>query len=160
MTTRKARLQRRTLAYRQLIVTSHGPIRQREVLVLSVADAEDRWGHGEASPLPGFGPDTVDDAEAALRPWTRGNDRAPNASPTAAAALDSARLDLAAQAAGVPLHSHLTPGSPNSIPVAALVVGTGNGELGSATALAVASGHRTVKVKVGGRPIADDKQRV
>jgi o-succinylbenzoate synthase len=160
MSARETRLQRRTLTYRQPVVTSHGSIDRRDVLVLSVADAEARWGHGEASPLPGFGPDTLDDAEAALRSWAQGDDRALDSSPSAAAAVDSAQLDLAAQAAGVPMHSHLASGSPDSIPVAALVIGAGTGELGSATALAVASGHRTVKVKVGGRPIADDRERV
>ena len=160
MSAREARLQRRTLTYRQPIATSHGALDRRDVLLLSVADAEARWGHGEAAPLPGFGSDTLDDAETALRSWAQGDDRALYSSLSAAAAVDSAQLDLAAQAAGVPMHSHLASGSPNSVPVAALVVGAGIGELGSATALAVASGHRTVKVKVGGRPIADDRDRV
>ena len=160
MRTREARLQRRTLTYRQPVATSHGPIDRRDVLVLSVTDAEARWGHGEASPLPGFGPDTLDDAEAALRSWAQGDDRALNSSPSAAAAVDSAQLDLAAQAAGVPMHIHLASGSPNSVPLAALLVGAVNGDQCSAVALAVASGHRTVKVKVGGRPITDDRERV
>ncbi|MEE2767826.1 MAG: o-succinylbenzoate synthase [Actinomycetota bacterium] len=160
MKPREACVQRRTVAYQRPIATGYGVIHRREVLLISVADSEGRWGHGEAAPLPGFSRDTLNDAEAALHSWVGGDNGGLEASPTASAAVDSAKLDLASQAAGVPLHVHLDPSSPSSVPVAALVVGTHLDELESAAGLAVASGHRTLKLKVGSRPITEDRGRI
>ena len=124
MKPKEAHVQRCAVAYQRPIATGYGGIHRREVLLISVADAEGHWGLGEAAPLPGFSRDTLNDAEAALHSWAEGNHGSLEASPTASAAVDSAKLDLASQAAGMPLHLHLDPSSPSSIPVAALVVGT------------------------------------
>ncbi|HJM73881.1 MAG TPA: o-succinylbenzoate synthase [Acidimicrobiales bacterium] len=144
---REIGVDRVALAYRSPMVTAHGTISQRNVVVLTLVDAEGRTGRGEAAPLTAFTPETVDGAERALRRWA--DDGAePTGSPTARAAIDGALLDLAAKAAERPLHDLLAPGSPGVVPVSKLVVGATPDEAAAAAASAVALGHRTVKVKV------------
>ena len=57
-----ARLVRRTLRLHRPVVTAHGPVGDREVLLLGLSDAEGNIGWGEAAPLPVFTPETVDEA--------------------------------------------------------------------------------------------------
>jgi o-succinylbenzoate synthase len=84
---------------------------ERRTLVVAVEDADGQTGLGEAAPLPGYSPDSIDDAWTSLEPLIGKNltDRelgAPgssrelielaknNASPSARFALESAMLDL------------------------------------------------------------------
>jgi len=153
------RLQRATLAYRAPITTAYGTLDRREVVLLTVVDEDGRTGRGEAAPLAGFTPETVDEAEAALQRWAdEGTD--PSAYPTARAAIDSALLDLASARAGRPVHDLLSPGSPAELPVAALVAGPTVDDLADAARRAVADGHPGVKVKVGVGPFEADLERV
>jgi o-succinylbenzoate synthase len=156
-------ISRSTLTYRAPIVTAHGAIGERDVVVLTVADADGRTGHGEAAPLAGFTPETIDEAERALRRWADGDtdpDHSPNRYPTVRAAIDGALLDLAARFVDRPLHDLLTPASPSTVPVSALVGGATPDEAASAAAAAVTAGHRTVKVKVAAGPFEADLIRV
>jgi len=153
------RLQRATLAYRAPITTAYGTLDRREVVLLTVVDGDGRTGRGEAAPLAGFTPETVDEAEAALHRWVDEGTE-PSASPTARAAIDSALLDLASARAGRPLHDLLSPGSPAELPVAALVTGPTVDDLADAARRAVADGHPGVKVKVGVGPFEADLERV
>jgi len=164
---REVRIDRTTLTFRVPVATAHGPITSREVVILTLTDDEGRTGYGEAAPLAGFTPDTLDDAERALHGWTADGTpvREPAAgptggSPTARAAIDGALLDLAARTAGRPVHDLLAPGSPGVVPVSALVGGDTPGGIATAAATAVAAGHRTVKVKVAGRPFDHDVARL
>lgn len=154
-------MDRHTLAYRQPIRTAHGTIRTRQVLLLTLTDDQGRTGRGEAAPLAGFTPDSVDEAETALLAWAQdGGQDALDGSPTAQAAVDAALHNLAAGAAGLPLHTYLNPGAPSSFPVAALVVGDTIADLVAAAVAATGSGHTTLKVKVGGPTIDEDAARV
>ncbi len=156
-----ARVSRHRLSYRSPVLTARGRITHRSVVVLSLFDEEGNAGLGEAAPLVGFTGDTVDDAEAALLAWVEeGYESALEASPTARAAVDWALVDLAASAAGVPLHDYLSPGSPSRLAVSALVVGETPGALAAAAAEAAEAGHPGVKLKVGAGPFADDVDRV
>lgn len=102
---------------------------EREVVLLRVVDEDGLVGWGEASPLPGYSPDEIDDAERALDRWAVrwANDEIavdPSPSsladgldpfggldatvlPSAACAIDTAILDLTARRLGVPLHALL-----------------------------------------------------
>ena len=144
-----ARLVRRTLRLHRPVVTAHGPVGDREVLLLGLSDAEGNIGWGEAAPLPVFTPETVDEAGQAILDWLDDDRIQPPATPTARAAVDGALLHLAARAAGLPLHQHLDPHSPSSFAVSALVTGDSPEELVATARTAVDAGHRTVKVKVG-----------
>ena len=95
------RIERRLLRYRSPIPTAHGPVGNRWTVLLALEDEDGHTGLGEAAPLSGFTPDTVDDAEAALHRWASddSNGGLPAGSPTARAAVDSALLDLAARVA-------------------------------------------------------------
>ena len=144
-----ARLVRRTLRLHRPVVTAHGLVGDREVLLLGLSDAEGNIGWGEAAPLPVFTPETVDEAAQAILDWLDDDRIRPPATPTARAAVDGALLHLAARAAGLPLHRHLDPHSPSSFAVSALVTGDSPEELVATARTAVDAGHRTVKVKVG-----------
>ena len=150
---------RATLAYRTPIVTAHGTLTRREVVLLTVSDGDGRTGRGEAAPLSGFTPETVEEAERALRRWSDDGTE-PHGAPTARAAIDSALLDLAADRAGRPVHDLLAPGSPASLPVATLVAGPTVEDLADVARRAVEDGHPGVKVKVGTGPFEVDLERV
>ena len=132
----------------------------REGLRLHVSDGA-LVGRAEAAPLPGFSPDSLDEARAALAavPWSSidldGDDPLSiaarvvgEASPSARFAVEAALLDLAARRRGVPVCAMLgaTRGIA-SIGSAALL-----DELGALVphALsALAAGATTLKVKIG-----------
>ena len=156
---RKIKIERTKLTYRSPINTAHGPIGHREVVVLTLTDDEGRVGVGEAAPLANFTPESVDEAELAIHRWAD-HGALPAGSPTARAAIDGALLDLAAQAACRPVHDLLAPGSSEIVPVSALVGGDTPDDLATAAAEAVASGHRTVKVKVAAGPFSADLTRL
>ena len=156
---REVRITRTTIAYRSPISTARGPVTDREVVVLTLVDADGRSGHGEAAPLAGFTPETIDRTEAALRRWADG-DAATVEVATARAAIDGALLDLAARIAGRPLHDLLSPGSPGTVPVSARGGAHHPTPRAHAAAAAVADGHRTVKVKVAARPFDEDVARL
>ena len=156
----EAGVARHTLTYRTCITTAHGQIAERPVLLLTLTDEDGHTGIGEAAPLDGFTTDTVDQAEAALLGWAADGDESLVDSPTAQAAVDAALHDLAATAAGIPLHHYLNPDSPASLPVSALVVGETPAQLVDSAVAAIAGGHLSLKVKVGALPITDDLERV
>lgn len=122
---------RRAGALRTTVADPFG--REREAVVLRVADEDGEVGWGEASPLPGYSPDELDAVEAGLDQWasrwergltvatehssgvaalTNLGDDAWTAEalaqlPAARCAIDTALLDLAARRLGVPLHALL-----------------------------------------------------
>lgn len=156
-----ARLLRRTLRLHRPVATAHGPVGDRDVMLLGLSDADGNTGWGEAAPLPGFTPETLDEAGEAILDWLADGERIqPPVTPTARAAVDGALLHLAARAAGVPLHRHLNPDSPPSFAVSALVAGDTPDELAAAGRAAVDAGHRTVKAKVGVADIGTDVARI
>lgn len=128
---------------------------EREGLVLTLRDDAGRIGQGEASPLPGFSTENLQDCERAL---TAVHERIAGADdegwpiveelavlPAARFAFETAIADLQAQAAGVSVAELL--GGPR--PYSQVAVQALCGSLQEARA-AVAAGVRTLKIKIGG----------
>lgn len=179
---------RRGLALRTSVTDVDG--REREAVVVRLDDGLGDVGWGEASPLPGYSPDDLDDVEAAIDAWLEGwsgagtppddlaadpaGDAALAGLPSAACAIDTALLDLAARRLGVPLHARLldlsTPARPvERLPVAALVVPPGMRSPSEAEptpdvmgeiARRVAEGYKTIKIKIGSPDFESDLERV
>jgi o-succinylbenzoate synthase len=149
--------------------------RERRGLLLELCDREGRIGQGEASPLPGFSSDTLAEARADLLgvDWAGLPNVAPGDgllddvgaalsaaglnAPAARFAAETALLDLAGQAAGLPVHVLLAgtgPGAgadrarPSAVPLAALLAG----DLLASAAERVSEGYGCLKVKVGRAP--------
>lgn len=172
-------LNERTLALRRPFRTAQGTVSLRRVLVLVVQDAAGHVGLGEAAPLPAFGgenPVACREALDAVLPklpefasrWLE-RDRADaglgplekllTKTPCARACVETALLDLYAQRHGKPLADLLRSTIDEepclrSLPVNALLSGGTGDELGEAAAAVVADGWRTIKLKVGGDPLA------
>ena len=147
-------------------------VREGVLLRLDAADGTTGWG--DAAPLPGFSPETLDDARAALAEGAealRGRtvtpaDILPGGSlagaldaadlpASARFALDLALADLAAQALGRSVVQALHPDPAVVLPLNGLVMGHGEEAVESARALARA-GYPAVKLKVGRRPVGED----
>ena len=148
----------------------------RAGLFLRLTDGTGHIGQGEASPLPGYSRETLDDCRAALaviaqappapldpalpiEPQLRARlaaiDRFAKDAPAARFAIETALLDLVARTRGEPLHSvvaTLTGGglqSPSAVPIAALLDGADPDRLVASAAAALERGLRTVKLKIG-----------
>jgi L-Ala-D/L-Glu epimerase len=134
-------------------------------------------GRGEASPLPGFSPDRLEDCVAALSAidpahiperleagqpalaeLSRASSRLPSQLPAARAALEAALLDLWSRSAGRPAWALLAPAQPlpAARSLAALLMGEPEQALEQAQR-AQARGIRTFKFKVG-RPGARERE--
>jgi len=145
-------------------------------LLLHLRDDSGVCGQGEASPLPGYSPDSAGAVRAALetfladplphlelsrpllpqvaaavarlRPW-----------PAATFAAETALLDLLGRRMGVPVWALLRgegEGDPKPIAVAALLEGDSAGPLLEAARAARARGIATFKVKVGRKPFLEE----
>ena len=152
--------------------------RERRGLLLELCDREGRIGQGEASPLPGFSSDTLAEARADLLgadwaglPDVASGDRllddvgaalsaAGLNAPAARFAAETALLDLAGQAAGLPVHVLLAGTEPgagaagaraSAVPLAALLAR----DLLASAAERVGEGYGCLKVKVGRAPAAE-----
>ncbi|MFM2152764.1 MAG: hypothetical protein RL199_1199 [Pseudomonadota bacterium] len=121
------------------------PLRQRQGLLVALGQDE-RWGLGDASPLPGLSRESLEEVDGALE---RGRDflvahprAADDLPPSLAMALEAARFDLADEA-------HAPPPSLRTSHLA------GDDEPPGASGPA-----RTIKLKVGRRPLAEECGRV
>lgn len=146
--------------------TAEGAIERREGFLVRLGD--DPIGIGEATPLPGWTEsvaachealeDGIDSAEA-----LDSADDLPAMSsiPAARHGLELALLDRTARDAGVPLY-RLLGGARRvlSVPANATVGDGGEEETVSRCRESVGSGFRTVKVKVGARPLDEDIERL
>ena len=174
----RARLKPYALRMRDPWPSADGPIAVRSGWVIAMEDEAGRAGLGDAAPWPGFGLETHASAGSALRlalDRLMGLPReafagvlsdlprfAPVvATPAARSAIDIALHDLIAQEAGLPLARYLGGRS-------ALAEGPANVAIPRVTpqraaelgAKAVASGATTLKLKVGGVPVAEDGARI
>ncbi len=141
---------------------------ERRGLHLRLMDGEGRVGHGEASPLPGYSPDDVDRARAALagRPWEalpEIDEDAPISVqlahvlarvdvriPSARFAVETAILDLVAQRRGRPLWTLLADtDSARPVPLVATPSEAEPRDVLTAARAAHARGIDTIKLKVG-----------
>jgi len=167
---------------RRRLLTAHGAVEAREGLLLGIRTA-DREGLGEISPLPSYAGGDVRECAARLPAiadallgnepadcWTSSVRSTTPATPGSQAALDcgveTALADLLAQDAGQPLWRWLARGAGLAepvgnppVPVNALIDATEPQAAANEAAAAIASGFRTLKVKVG-RDAQADHERV
>jgi len=146
----------------------------REGVLVRLEDDEGRVGWGDVAPLPGFSPESLSEAMADVRratevftgrtpgpDWTNPDGdlhRALDALdlvPSAQFGLDLAAFDLAAATMDRTLAQAMHPDPEVTVPVNALLVGSGDDVLAEAERL-VAAGYRTLKLKVG-RAALDDE---
>jgi o-succinylbenzoate synthase len=161
--------------------TAQGEFAARRSVLLELRGDDGVTGYGEAAPWPGFGTESVESAEAALRAvdrlllgasvqageWPVALDELIEGRPAARAALQGALLDLDARRAGRTLSAHLaaragsTCGAPlTQVPVNALLTARDPGALVAEAVLAREAGFRAVKVKLGRATLSTDVARL
>ncbi|MGH7681212.1 MAG: o-succinylbenzoate synthase [Candidatus Eiseniibacteriota bacterium] len=158
--------------------SAEGPVRRRVGSILILEDEDGRVGLGETAPFPGFGLETHASSVAALRLAARRLVGLPPdaylaatadlpclapvaASPCARHAIDLALHDLAAQRAGVSI-AELLGGERalQSVVVNGTIQRLSPGETVDAARRFAAADFKTLKLKVGGAPLAEDIARV
>jgi L-alanine-DL-glutamate epimerase-like enolase superfamily enzyme len=146
----------------------------RERLLIRVSESAQSFGVGEATPLPGYSPDTLDDVEAALsrvsvealREALGGQASGvrrqasveqleavsalvPRSLPAARMGLETAALDYLARRAGVSAPEVLGAAPGTSILLAMLLGAASDPDLLERAAAALRSGFRHLKIKLG-----------
>ncbi|MEM9596907.1 MAG: enolase C-terminal domain-like protein [Acidobacteriota bacterium] len=140
--------------------------------LLRLTARDGTFGWGEASPLPGYSPDDLEEAAAALEAWASATEALdaldlarpvadarrlaetlPEDLPSARFAVETAVLDLAARVRGVPLWRLLGGSRGGTRPVAALIDVLDPVVALERASASYARGVRTFKVKIG-RPRA------
>lgn len=145
------------LPFRAAVRTAHGPWREREGVIVRLANEAGGVGYGEAAPIPWFGTETVDEIETACRalgaqlPDTS-DDVIPLRLGCLRNAISSAREEMTAKTKGTPA-TGAGAGAPY-LSVAALLP-AGRAVLGEIGPKAEA-GFRTFKWKVGVGDVADE----
>ena len=141
---------------------------ERRSLIVRAIDDEGTRGHGEASPLPGYSPDTFEEAERALRAAAAAlpletDDCLPAApqirrllrplpidAPSARFALETALLDLAGRRVGASIAALLSGGAPRrALEINALVPPPLGAQAVARAERLAAQGFRTFKIKIG-----------
>jgi len=167
----QATVRETVLRLREPLVTAHGVVTERQILVLELDGGDGIVGRGEAAPLESYDGVSVQDvrdalevhAEVLARPdLPRGPAlveacREAADLPQALAAVDMAMWDRFAQREGAPLASLLTDEPMDSVPVNATIGATDRAGAAAAAGAAVEQGFTCVKVKVG---VGDDAGRV
>ncbi len=158
--------------------SAEGPVTERAGSIL-LLEEEGGWvGRGETAPWPGFGLETGASSVAALRgaanrliglppeAYLEAAADLPRLAPVAASpcarhAIDLALHDLAAHHANLPVARLLGgPGALAEVPVNAAIPRLSPDLAARAAIAAVASGVRTIKVKVGSASLGEDVSRV
>jgi len=161
------------LPLRGVLSTGRGHTRHRSGLLLGLGDGT-HTGWGEATPILGWSPVSVDSAAASLAAVATAISMIDNPSderldhllddldraPHARAALAGALADLRARRAGITLAAALNPAAAPAVPVNAMISAETPAEVGSLCSAAVGSGHRSIKIKVGVLDTAADIERV
>jgi L-alanine-DL-glutamate epimerase-like enolase superfamily enzyme len=143
---------------------------ERQSLLLRLSDAQGASGSGEASPLPGYSSDALEDVEALLKTIEVSRIAAaleqpsvthalsavaalsPPELPSARMALETAALDFLSRRAGVPAPS-LLGAEPHAVRDLAELIGPASSpELFGNAERALAAGFRHLKLKLGGAP--------
>ncbi|MGD0384655.1 MAG: mandelate racemase/muconate lactonizing enzyme family protein [Solirubrobacteraceae bacterium] len=164
-------LHRVVLRFAQPLSTAHGVLRERELIQLTLTDADGLVGHGEAAPLEPYDGVSVKRtliAFAAYRRVLEASSRLAGAAvldgcreaddlPAALAAVDMALWDLAGRRAGRPVCELLSDTPAAAIAVNASIAADAPATAAAAAAQAVAEGYGCVKLKVGAE---DDVARV
>jgi L-alanine-DL-glutamate epimerase-like enolase superfamily enzyme len=167
----KLSVQRRTLRLASPLQTSYGDVREREILGVSLGDADGPTGYGEAAPLQaydGVSVERVAQALAAYVPVLESSEgrngaqlidacRTVDDLPAAFAAIDMALWDRAGRRAGKPVAALLTDSPARAVPVNATLSALDRAGAATEAAAAVDAGFACLKVKVG---VGDDAGRV
>jgi o-succinylbenzoate synthase len=152
-------------------LASHGSVRTRELLLVTVETAAGELGHGEAAPLPSYDGVTIAEVGQALEAYravladadseARSDVMARCAEvtllPQALAAIDLALWDLAGQRARAPVWQLLGANPPGPVAVNWTITSTDRSGAASEAARARAAGFQTLKAKVA---IGDDSGRL
>lgn len=145
--------------------TSAGTIEGRRGFLLQVDGA-----YGEATPLPGW-TESYEDCKRVLetaavllrdgRPWDDAIEICSD-TPAARHAVDLTHVDHEAKGAGVPLAASLSDGNDfaESVPVNETIGHAPARETAAHARRAVTSGFDCLKIKVGGRPVPGDVERI
>jgi o-succinylbenzoate synthase len=171
----RARVYPLRLEFVHPLKTARATYAARDGFVMNLLDEAKRGGRGEAMPLPEFGTESREDCERLLGEYMyalRGRDipetleglteslRHLTGHPAARHAVEQALLDLLARRRGLPLSQLLSEEAREEVQVNALL-GAATPELLALEARrAVAEGYETLKIKVGGRPLAEDVARL
>jgi L-alanine-DL-glutamate epimerase-like enolase superfamily enzyme len=165
-------VERHKLRLRVPLETAYGTVDERELLAVSLTDAEGVSGHGEAVPLEtydGVSVERVEQALARYEPvlavWREGMNGAQTIDacrrvddlPQALAAVDLALWDRAGRRAGKPVAALLTDDPATAVEVNATLTALDRAGVAQQAAQAASEGFTCVKVKVG---IGDDGGRV
>jgi o-succinylbenzoate synthase len=167
----KLSVERKQVRLRTPWETANGTVKERELLMVTLADADGIKGYGEAAPLEAYDGVSVSSVEKALELYaqvlrhTEGMngaqivDACRNAddTPQALAAIDMALWDRAGRRAGKPVAELLSDDPANSVTVNATLTATDRRGAAKQAEQAVAEGYECVKLKVG---VGDDAGRV
>jgi o-succinylbenzoate synthase len=155
--------------------TSRATYAAREGFVVHLRDEAGRLGQGEAMPLPEFGTESPSACEQALSEHLstlRGREVPETLEgltehlglrsehPAARHAVEQALLDLMSQRRGLPLSHLLSVEAREEVRVNALLGAASPEALAEEARQAVAEGYETLKIKVAGRPVAEDVARL
>jgi L-Ala-D/L-Glu epimerase len=165
------RIAEATLTFAEPLPTAYGTLREREILLLRLSDADGAVGWGEAAPLEpydGISIAKVRDAFEAYEVILRAGDGAPAADllercrivadiPQALAAVDIALWDRAGNRENKPVAELIAEDPAGEVRVNATIPGEDRATAARQAADAAQQGYTCVKVKVG---IGDDAGRV
>jgi L-Ala-D/L-Glu epimerase len=167
----KLEIAQRTLALASPLQSAHGAVRERELLLVTLTDADGLAGYGEAAPLESY--DGVSSARAlsALERYAPVLEQARGMNgaqlieacsqvddlPQALAAIDIALWDRAGRRAGKPVCALLSDDPVARVPVNASLSALDRAGVAEQAARAVLEGYTCVKLKVG---VGDDAGRV
>ena len=148
-------IQERRLGLVTPLRTGAGELRERQILLFRVVGSDGLEGLGESAPLARAGTEDLPASRRALEQarvaLLRGRTPDLRSTPAAAAAVDLALLDLASLRAGQALCHQLAPEAATSVAVNALLGSGSIDALLEQAVIAVDSGFRTLKLKVGAR---------
>jgi L-alanine-DL-glutamate epimerase-like enolase superfamily enzyme len=168
----KLNVERRKLRLKVPLETAYGTVDERELLAVSLRDADGISGHGEAAPLQAYDGVSVERVERALTAyepvlaaWRDGMNgaqmidacRRVDDLPQALAAVDLALWDRAGRRAGRPVAALLTDDPAVAVAVNATLTALDRAGVAAQAAQAASEGFGCVKVKVG---VGDDAGRV
>jgi len=178
---RSLRVQPYALPFRRPFRTARETLAARLGFALWVEDEEGRWGVGESAPLDGFGMESLAECRAVLEAWQAhlpgehvnvperwhaelpaalGVVAAPVGRPAALHGLECALLDLAAQAAALPLARWLHRDAAAEVPLNATVPAEEPAEAARQAADWARQGFATLKLKVGVGGLNADADRI
>lgn len=169
----KLEVAQRTLRLARPLQTAHGTVRERELLLVTLTDADGLAGYGEAAPLESYDGVSSARALAALeryapvlaQPQAQGMNGAQlieacseaDDLPQALAAIDMALWDRAGRRAGKPVCALLSDDPVARVPVNASLSALDRAGAAEQAARAVQDGYTCLKLKVG---VGDDAGRV